>query len=419
MWRSVASNALTLLIVVLVVLAGLLAWGRQVYEQPGPLAAAICFKVDKGATISAVSRSLLDKGAISKGWIFRVGADYTDRSGALKFGSYLVPAGSSMSDIVAIVTAGGQSSCGREVNFRIGVTSAEVVLRELDPATNRYTEVISFDPAAEALPQRYIDAVQGADIRFRVTLAEGVTSWQVTDQLKRADFLAGAVDPVPPEGSLAPDSYEVEKGSERAALIAEMTDRQTRLLADLWAGRVEGLPYKDAAEALVMASIVEKETGVASERRQVASVFLNRLAKGMKLQTDPAVIYGVTKGQGVLGRGLRQSELRKDTPWNTYVNAGLPPTPIANPGRASIEAALNPEVTEYLYFVADGTGGHAFATNLEDHNRNVAKWRAIEAQQGEAQPEPAQEAAPAEDTGTAVPTVDGQGFDGLTDGSGN
>ena len=418
MWRAVASNALTLLIVALVVLAGLLAWGRQIYQQPGPLAAAICFKVDKGATISAVSRSLVDQGAISDARIFRIGADYTDRSGALKFGSYLLPPASSMADIVGIVTAGGQSSCGREVNFRIGVTNAEVVLRELDPGTNRYTEVVTFDPAAEAAPQAYVDAVLDVDVRFRVTLAEGVTSWQVADQLKRADFLAGTVAQVPPEGSLSPDSYAVEKASDRGALLAEMTDRQTKVLAELWAARAEGLPYKDQAEALVMASIVEKETGKADERPQVASVFLNRLAKGMKLQTDPAVIYGVTKGQGLLGRGLRASELKKPSPWNTYIIPGLPPTPIANPGRASIEAALNPAVTDYLYFVADGTGGHAFAATLEQHNKNVAKWRAIEAQQG-------QVTDGVQDGGTldagaaaAVPTVDGQGFNGLTDGSG-
>ena len=133
-----------------------------------------------------------------------------------------------------------------------------------------------------------------------------------------------------------------------------------------------------------MASIVEKETGVASERAKVASVFLNRLAKGMKLQTDPTVIYGVTKGEGVLGRGLRQSELKKETPWNTYVISGMPVTPICNPGREAIEAALHPDTTDYLYFVADGTGGHAFATNLVDHNKNVAKYRALEAARAKA-----------------------------------
>jgi UPF0755 protein len=158
------------------------------------------------------------------------------------------------------------------------------------------------------------------------------------------------------------------------------------------------LPYKTPEEALVMASIVEKETGVPEERKRVASVFLNRLAQGMRLQTDPTVIYGITKGEGVLGRGLRQSELRRATPWNTYVIEGLPPTPIANPGRLSIEAALNPETTDYLFFVADGTGGHVFATTLAEHNANVAKWRAIEAQRA------ADGQAVSDDTGTGTGT---------------
>jgi UPF0755 protein len=160
-------------------------------------------------------------------------------------------------------------------------------------------------------------------------------------------------------------------------------DRQTADLAEAWAARAEGLPYKTPEEAMIMASIVEKETGIPEERQQVASVFINRLAQGMKLQTDPTVIYGITKGEGILGRGLRQSELRRETPWNTYVIDGLPQTPIANPGQAAIEAALNPDTTKYLFFVADGTGGHAFAETLEAHNENVAKWRAIEAERGE------------------------------------
>lgn len=385
MWRAIASNALTLFIVGLIVLAGILAWGRQQYSGPGPLADAICFKVEKGASLSQVSRALAEQGAVSDARIFRIGADYSDKAGSLKFGSYLIAPGSSMAQVLDSLTAGGQSTCGREVNFRIGVAAADVILRELDPATNRYVEVVKFSPATEAAPTAYLDAAQAPDLRWRITLAEGVTSWQVMDALKRADFLTGEVKAVPPEGSLAPDSYEVEKGSDRAALLAEMGRRQEAILADLWAARVDGLPYENPAQALIMASIVEKETGVAEERRKVASVFLNRLAKKMRLQTDPTVIYGITKGEGVLGRGLRQSELRRETPYNTYVIDGLPPTPIANPGRLSIEAALNPEVTDFLYFVADGTGGHAFATTLEAHNENVAKWRAIEKARGEAE----------------------------------
>jgi UPF0755 protein len=383
MWRAIASNALTLFVVALVAAAGLLAWGREEYSGPGPLDQSICFRVERGASLSAVSRALEEQGAVSDARIFRIGADYSGKADGLKFGSYLVTPGQSMAQILDSLTAGGQSTCGREVNYRISVASAEVVLRELDPATNRYVEVVAFDPATQAAPAEYLDVAEADDIRWRITLAEGVTSWQVVDALKRAEFMTGEIAEVPPEGTLAPDSYEVARGADRAELLAEMTARQTATLAELWAARVEGLPYETPEEALIMASIVEKETGIADERKQVASVFVNRMRLGMRLQTDPTVIYGVTRGEGVLGRGLRQSELRRETPWNTYVIDGLPPTPIANPGRLSIEAALNPDTTDYLYFVADGTGGHAFGRTLEEHNENVARWRAIEAERGD------------------------------------
>jgi UPF0755 protein len=383
MWRSIASNALTLFIVVLVAAAGLLAWGREQFSGPGPLAQAICFRVERGDSLSAVSRALEEQGAISDARIFRIGADYSGKADALKFGSYLVAPGASMAQVLESVTAGGQSTCGREVNFRISVASAEVVLRQLDPETNRYVEVVKFDPAAAAAPADYLDVAEADDIRWRVTLAEGVTSWQVVDALKRAEFLTGEIAEVPPEGSLSPDSYEVERGADRAALLADMAARQAAVMEELWAQRAEGLPYDTPEEAMIMASIIEKETSVPEERRRVAAVFVNRLQQGMRLQTDPTVIYGVTRGEGVLWRGLRQSELRRETPWNTYVIDGLPPTPIANPGRLSIEAALNPEDSDYLYFVADGTGGHAFARTLAEHNENVARWRQIERERGQ------------------------------------
>ena len=379
MWRAVASNALTLFIVLFVLVAGIIAWGQRTYVAPGPLAQTICFKVGKGATMSAVSAALQQQGAVSDARVMRIGAEYSGKSGLLKFGSYLVEPGASMQDVVALLTTSGQSTCGQDVNLRIGVAGAEVVLRAYDASVDGYAEVAKFDPAVGPVPQAYIDAAKDADLRWRVTLAEGVTSWQVVETLKVADFLSGDVKAVPLEGALAPGSYEVEKGFERKALVDEMQADQADILAELWAKRAEGLPYASPEEAMIMASIVEKETGVAGERAQVASVFVNRLAQGMKLQTDPTVIYGVTKGQGVLGRGLKASELKKETPWNTYVIAGLPVTPICNPGRDAIEAALHPDTTEYLYFVADGTGGHAFATNLGDHNKNVAKYRAIEA----------------------------------------
>jgi UPF0755 protein len=215
---------------------------------------------------------------------------------------------------------------------------------------------------------------------LRLALAEGVTSWQVVEALKAVDFLTGEVDQVPPEGSLAPDSYEVRAGDSRASVLERMQAAQVKILQDAWDARVDGLPLASKEEALILASIIEKETSVAYERRKVASVFINRLNKGMRLQTDPTVIYGITKGQGVLGRGLRRSELRAKTPYNTYQISGLPPGPIANPGRASIKAALDPDSTDYIFFVADGTGGHAFSVTLKEHNANVAKWRIIEAE---------------------------------------
>lgn len=160
-----------------------------------------------------------------------------------------------------------------------------------------------------------------------------------------------------------------------------MQDKQQLRINAVWESRQDGLPLQSPEEMLILASIIEKETGVPEERGQVASVFVNRLKQGMRLQTDPTVIYGVTNGQGTLGRGLRRSELNRPTPWNTYQIDGLPPTPIANPGLASLEAAVAPDDTDFVFFVADGTGGHAFAETLQEHNRNVAKWREIEAEQ--------------------------------------
>ncbi|MCD1624463.1 MAG: endolytic transglycosylase MltG [Paracoccaceae bacterium] len=380
MWRHIASNAVTFLVVLGFLLGGVILWGQREYAAAGPLDQAICLQVERGSSMARVSRTLEDEGAITNGRIFRLGVDYTDKASLLKAGSFLIPPGTSMSEIADIITRGGPSTCGTEVVYRIGVNSASLVVRDLDPATTRYVERVSFDPASEDAPADYATLRERSDTRFRVALAEGVTSWQVVDALSRLDIMSGEVAEVPAEGSLAPDSYEVAPGADRTELLARMASAQAEILATAWADRVEGLPLASPEEALILASIIEKETGVADERRQVASVFVNRLNRGMRLQTDPTVIYGVTRGQGVLGRGLRQSELRGDTPWNTYVIEGLPPTPIANPGRASIEAALDPDDTPFVFFVADGSGGHAFAETLEEHNRNVAVWRRIEAE---------------------------------------
>lgn len=380
MWRHIASNALSIFVILLVLLAGLIAWGRSQYLEPGPLAQAICLRVESGSTMRRVSEDLAEQGAVAQPAILRIGADYTDRSQELKAGSFLIPEGASMAEIIDIVTRGGQSTCGTEIVYRIGVTSENVQVRALDVETGRFSETAEFDPDQEEAPTEYAEAREQADTRYRVTAAEGVTSWQVVDALRNIEFLSGEVDDVPPEGMLAPESYEVTPGDDRAALIERMLSLQSNRLAAAWEARAPDLPIDTPEEALVLASIIEKETGVPEERDQVASVFVNRLRQGMRLQTDPTVIYGITNGKGALGRGLRQSELDAATPYNTYVVQGLPPTPIANPGLASLQAAVNPAETDLLYFVADGSGGHAFAATLEEHNANVARWREIEAE---------------------------------------
>jgi len=380
MWRNIASNAVTVLVVALFLLGGLIAWGKTQYTTAGPLDQAICLQVDRGSNMKRVSVDLAEQGAVSSAGMFRVGADYADKTSLLKAGSYLVEGGASMEQIVDLVTKGGASTCGTEVVYRIGINRVGVQLRELDPATGRYVEKVQFNPATDEAPSAYAAVKDKADTRFRVALAEGVTSWQVVNSLKSMDVLKGEVAEIPAEGTLGPDSYEVKPGDNRAGLLARMQDQQARWIADAWEGRSSAVPVDTPEELLILASLIEKETGVAREREQVASVFVNRLNKNMRLQTDPTVIYGITKGEGILGRGLRRSELRAETPWNTYVIRALPPTPIANPGRASLLAAANPDETSYIFFVADGTGGHAFAVTLEEHNRNVAKWRKIEAE---------------------------------------
>jgi len=371
---------MSLMIVALFLLGGVILWGRSSYNAQGPLETAICLQVDRGSTMSRVSRDLETQNAISSGALFRMGADYSDKAQELKAGSFLIEPGASMAEIVDTVTRGGASTCGTEIVYRIGVNRLSVQVRELDPQSNRFAERVAFVAGEDEVPPLYTEIRQGQDTRFRVTMAEGVTSWQVTNSLRNMDILDGEIAEVPPEGALAPDSYEVRPGDDRQAMLARMQEAQIDRVSQVWAARDPELPLETPEDLLILASIVEKETGVADERGQVASVFVNRLNQGMRLQTDPTVIYGITRGEGVLGRGLRQSELRAETPWNTYVIDGLPPTPIANPGLASLEAAANPPQSPYIFFVADGTGGHAFAETLDEHNRNVARWREIEAE---------------------------------------
>lgn len=385
MWRSLASNMLTVLAIVLFLLAGAILWGQRQYVAEGPLDTAICLRVERGSNMTRVSRDLEEQGAISSGPIFRIGARYSEKTADLKAGSFLLREHASMEEIIDAITRGGASTCGTEILYRIGVTRTQVQVREMDPATRTFVERADFDlKSEEERPEAFVQTRAAADTRFRILVAEGVTSWQIVDALQSIEVLNGEAGARPAEGMLAPHSYEVTRGMERSALLAQMQALQEERIGEAWAMRQDGLPFDTPEEMLILASIIEKETGVPEERRQVASVFINRLKDGMRLQTDPTVIYGLTKGEGILGRGLRQSELRKVTPWNTYVIDGLPPTPIANPGMASLEAAVDPENTDYVFFVADGSGGHAFAATLDQHNRNVAKWRQIEAERQQA-----------------------------------
>jgi len=321
MRKSLAANAFMLLIVALMGFGAIIGWGKAKFYEPGPLSEPAFIEVNQGDNLTKVTPRLIEAGVISDEHIFRLGARYTGLDSQLKFGEYEIPAAASMEAVLLVLTS-------------------------------------------------------GRSVQYKVTLAEGLSSFEIVQVLLANEILTGEVAEIPPEGSLAPDTYLFGRGASRQSILDEMSASQEKILADAWAVRATDLPIETPEELLILASIIEKETGVSSERGQVASVFVNRLNRGMRLQTDPTVIYGITLGREKLGRGLRVSELQGETPYNTYVISGLPPTPIANPGRLAIEAAANPDSTDYLYFVADGTGGHAFATTLAAHNQNVARWRA-------------------------------------------
>ena len=379
----IASALLLLLVLLLAACAALLHWGWTQYRAAGPLDEPVCLHVKRGDGIGRVAAELDERGAIRDRTVFLIATRYSGAAGRLKAGSWLIPPRSSMSDLADAITRGGAGECASEVVYRIGVASLGVALREFDAAQGRVAQSARFDLDGDAPPPPRLRAVaQRSGTRFRVVLAEGATSWQAAQALAALDALAGEVGEIPPEGSLAPGDYAFRAGDERAALIARMRETQSALLAAAWQARAPDIPLDTPDEALILASIIEKETGLPEERAKVASVFANRLRRGMRLQTDPTVVYGITGGRAPLGRGLRRSELKARTPYNTYVVDGLPPTPIANPGKASLEAAVRPAQTEHLYFVADGTGGHAFSRTLDEHLANVAKWRRIERERG-------------------------------------
>jgi UPF0755 protein len=246
--------------------------------------------------------------------------------------------------------------------------------------------------------------VEGKVVQHAVTIPEGLTTEQILARLSENEIFSGTVREIPREGTLLPETYKFPRGTTRDQVIARMQQSQKRVLAEIWERRNPDLPVRTPEQLVTLASIVEKETGKADERSRVAAVFVNRLRQKIKLQSDPTIIYGLVGGKGTLGRPIKRSEIQQPSPYNTYVIDGLPPGPIANPGRASLEAAANPARTRELYFVADGTGGHAFAETYEQHQKNVGRLRNMESDQrsdqkeqaaeGQASPTPQPVAAP-------------------------
>src|SRR5581483_1157379 len=232
-------------------------------------------------------------------------------------------------------------------------------------------------PSRASMAQIASILVSGKGVQHKLTAAEGLTSEMIWKLVKADPVLVGEAGAPPEEGSLLPETYLFTRGTSRAQLLARMKKAESDFLAKAWAGRDPSVALASPREAVVLASVVEKETALPEERRHIASVFLNRLKAGMKLQSDPTIIYGLTKGYP-LGRGIRESEIQAATPYNTYVIEGLPEGPIANPGKDSLLAVLHPEQTGDLYFVATGAGGHVFSDNMAQHQKNVSAWRAVE-----------------------------------------
>lgn len=297
-----------------------------------------------------------------------------------------IPKGSSTIDIANRLNE--QGVVDSSIITMLGITAVRYTF-DVDPKAGEYEFA-----AGSSLIDVLRKIKTGRTLFYKVSMPEGFTSWQVMERLKANEVLVGEITNPPAEGELLPDTYLFNRGGTRQSIIDQMNTAQKKFIEKLWPTRAEGLPLKTPEEALILASIVEKETGQADERAQVAAVFVNRLRRGMRLQSDPTIIYGITRGQGKLDRPIRRSDIRQKTDYNTYQVDGLPPTPIANPGRASIEAVLNPVETEHLYFVADGTGGHVFARTLAEHNANVRKWRSWLRDQREQQEAEEQAATP-------------------------
>ncbi|WP_425287383.1 endolytic transglycosylase MltG [Paramesorhizobium deserti] len=325
-----ANFLLSLLVLAVVGASVLFYFGKLQFDAAGPSPAASTFLVKRGSGIVEIADGLERRGLISDARIFRYGVRAYGHEKDMKAGEYEVAAHASMRDIMETLRS-------------------------------------------------------GKSIMHSLTIPEGLTVQQIFDRIAANEVLAGDMpDTLPPEGSMFADTLRFTRGTMRQEIVTKLQAEQKKLVDEVWAKRNPDLPLKNVNEFVTLASIVEKETGVASERPHVASVFVNRLRKGMRLQSDPTIIYGLFGGKGKpADRPIYRSDIDKPTPYNTYIINGLPPTPVANPGRAALEAVANPLQTDDLYFVADGTGGHVFAATLKEHNDNVRRWRSIEQQKKE------------------------------------
>nr|WP_255616781.1 endolytic transglycosylase MltG [Aurantimonas sp. VKM B-3413] len=312
---------------VMLVAGAVLYWGANEFERPGPLKTEATYVVPRNTGVSAIADGLERQGVISNASVFEYAVRIEGAGSALKAGEYAFAPGVSMRGVMEKLKS-------------------------------------------------------GESIMHSVTIPEGWTVEKAYERIAAEDALTGAMpDPVP-EGSLRPDTYLFQRGETRKEIVKRMRTAQEKLVAEIWEGRDPDLPVKDIGQFITLASIVERETGVAEERPHVASVFVNRLKKGMRLQSDPTFLYGVYGGKGKPSdQPVTQSDIDSDTPYNTYKIKGLPPGPIANPGKAALQAVAHPSESDDVYFVADGTGGHVFSSSLDEHNRNVRKYRELQKQQ--------------------------------------
>src|SRR5690348_2080181 len=346
----VVGNAI--ITILLILMAGVGAgyyYGRQILEAPGPLAEEKVVNIPQRAGKRDIADVLTREGVIDVNpWVFIGSVFALKASSDLKPGEYAFQKNASLRDVIGTI-------------------------------------------------------VEGKVVQHTVTIPEGLTSEQILARLSDSDIFSGSVREIPREGTLLPETYKFPRGTTRDQVIQRMQQAQKRVVAEIWERRSPDLPLKTPEELVTLASIVEKETGRADERSRVAAVFVNRLKQKIKLQSDPTIIYGLVGGKGTLGRPIKRSEITQPSPYNTYVIDGLPPGPISNPGRASLEAAASPARTRDLYFVADGTGGHSFTETYDQHQKNVAKLRAIEKQIQNDTVEPADEPPPAAAPAAAVP----------------